>query len=107
MTRKNSLSSKVEEIKKKYLEKTSIKKLSKEYRCNVKTMASFLKDNGIAPTKKGYSSVNRFTKEKEDEIIHLYKSGKTQKEIAMQFNTFNTSIRRVLLRYNIIPRSSF
>lgn len=106
MTRKNILSSKVEEIKKRYLGKTSIKKLSKEYGCNVKTMASFLKDNGIVPTKKGYPNVSRFTKEKEDEIIHLYKLGKTQKEIAKQFNTFNTSIRRVLLRYNIIPRSN-
>ena len=44
--------------------------------------------------------MTRFSKEKEQEIIKLYRAGKTQKEIAIFYNTFNTSIRRVLLRYN-------
>ena len=45
--------------------------------------------------------MKKFSKEKELEIINLYKRGYTQKEIAVRYNTFNTSIRRVLLRYNI------
>lgn len=48
----------------------------------------------------------KFSKEKEEIIINLYKQGKTQKEIGVLFNTFNTSIRRVLLRNNIIPRGN-
>lgn len=41
----------------------------------------------------------------EIEIVKLYKQGKTQQEIATLYNTYNTSIRRVLLRNNIIPRN--
>ena len=40
--------------------------------------------------------MKKFSKEKELEIINLYKRGYTQKEIAEKYNTFNTSIRRVL-----------
>ena len=52
----------------------------------------------------------KFTKEKEEEIIRLYtKENKTQQEIGLIFNTFNTSIRRVLKRNNvdIIPANRF
>lgn len=45
--------------------------------------------------------MKKFSKEKELEIINLYKRGYTQKEIAEKYNTFNTSIRRVLLRNNV------
>lgn len=48
----------------------------------------------------------KFSKEKENNIINMYYSGKTQKEIAIYYNTFNTSIRRVLLRNNIKIRSN-
>jgi intein-encoded DNA endonuclease-like protein len=41
----------------------------------------------------------------EIEIINLYKTGKTQQQIADLYNTYNTSIRRILLRNKIIPRS--
>lgn len=44
---------------------------------------------------------NRFSEEKEQEIIDMYLSGMNQVEIANHFKTFNTSIRRVLLRKNI------
>lgn len=50
--------------------------------------------------------MSKFTKEKELEIIKLYKEGKSQKEIALLYNTFNTSIRRVLLRNNILIRGN-
>lgn len=46
----------------------------------------------------------KFSKEKEETIIRLYKQGKSQKEIGLMFDTFNTSIRRVLLRNNITLR---
>lgn len=49
---------------------------------------------------------NKFSKLKEDYIIKLYESGKTQKEIAGILNTYNTTIRRILLRNNIILRSN-
>lgn len=47
----------------------------------------------------------KFSKEKEEEIIQLYNSGKSPQEISKVFNTFNTSIRRVLLRNSITPPS--
>ncbi|NCD07759.1 MAG: hypothetical protein EOL97_16745 [Spirochaetia bacterium] len=44
---------------------------------------------------------NKFSEEVEKFIVTEYLSGKNQKEIANQLNTYNTSIRRVLLRNNI------
>ncbi len=45
---------------------------------------------------------NKYTEEQEKEIIRLYtEEGKNQKEIAEIFNTYNTTIRRILLRNNI------
>lgn len=48
--------------------------------------------------------INKFSKEKEKAIIRLYLQGKSQTEIAKIYNTYNTSIRRVLLRNNILLR---
>ena len=48
----------------------------------------------------------RFDKQKELSILEDYKTGKTTVEIAQKWNTYNTSIRRVLLRYSIIPRTT-
>ena len=49
----------------------------------------------------------KFSREKELEIINLYvNEQKTQKEIACIYNTYNTSIRRVLQRNNITIRSN-
>ena len=50
--------------------------------------------------------MKRFSKEKEEDIIKEYLKGKTTVEIAKKYNTFNTSIRRVLVRNNIFPRST-
>lgn len=47
----------------------------------------------------------RFCKEKELSIIEDYKRGLNTVEIGKKWNTYNTSIRRVLLRYGIIPRT--
>lgn len=52
-----------------------------------------------------YKSSLRFSTEKELQIIDLYVNQKqTTLSIAKQFHTYNTSIRRVLLRYGITPR---
>ena len=50
--------------------------------------------------------MRKFNQQKEQEILLMYREGKTQKEIAEYFGTFNTSIRRVLLRNNIIPKGN-
>lgn len=50
--------------------------------------------------------MSKFSKEKEENILRMYKEGKSQKEIAKYYRTFNTSIRRVLLRNNIILRGN-
>lgn len=42
----------------------------------------------------------------EELILQLYSEGKTQQEIAKQLGTYNTSIRRVLLKHNIPLRSN-
>lgn len=41
----------------------------------------------------------------EPEIVSLYTQGKTQHEIADLYGTYNTTIRRILLRNGIIPRN--
>lgn len=47
----------------------------------------------------------KFNKEKEQSIINDYISGLTTVDIAKKWNTYNTSIRRILLRNNITPRT--
>lgn len=42
----------------------------------------------------------------EKEIVELYRSGKTQKEIAELLGTYNTTIRRILIRNNINLRGN-
>ena len=48
----------------------------------------------------------KFSKEKEQDIINLYLKGKTQTEIAHLYKTYNTSIRRVLIRNRITIRKN-
>lgn len=48
----------------------------------------------------------KFTQEEVSIIIREYLNGKNQKEIATMFNSYNTSIRRVLLKNNITLRDS-
>lgn len=47
----------------------------------------------------------KFSKEKEQSIIDDYQMGLNTVEIAKKWNTYNTSIRRVLLRNGITPRT--
>lgn len=48
----------------------------------------------------------KFNVEKEKSIISDYQFGLNTVEIARKWNTYNTSIRRVLLRYGITPRTT-
>ena len=48
----------------------------------------------------------RFSKEEIKDIINKYLRGMSQKDIGKLYNTYNTSIRRVLLRHNIKLRSN-
>ena len=50
--------------------------------------------------------MRRFSPEKELEIIRKYREGMTQKQIADEYGTFNTSIRRVLIRNGIVPKGN-
>lgn len=88
-----------------YLQKISISKLSKKFKLSTPTIAKILKERDIPITNTGYSNIKKFSIEKEKEILDLYKKGMSQKDIGAKFNTWNTSIRRVLLRNNIIPRN--
>lgn len=50
--------------------------------------------------------MGKFSKEKDEEIVRLYvEESKNTNEIAKIFDTYNTSIRRVLLRNNVEIRS--
>lgn len=49
---------------------------------------------------------NKYSKERETEIVNMYLNGKSQKEIADYFGTYNTTIRRILIRNNIRLRSN-
>lgn len=50
--------------------------------------------------------MRKFNPEKELEILRMYREGRTQKQIADELNTYNTSIRRVLIRNGIIPKGN-
>lgn len=61
------------EICRLYLQKISTAKLAELFKCCIPTIVKALKENGITPTKAGYKGFNRYSEEKELEIIELYK----------------------------------
>lgn len=48
--------------------------------------------------------MKRFSREKELEIVDLYRKGYNQKEIANMYSTYNTSIRRALLKIMLLSK---
>lgn len=48
----------------------------------------------------------KFSYQEVSNIIELYDKGMTQKEIAAQYLSYNTSIRRVLLKYGKLIRGN-
>lgn len=71
----------------------------------VSTISKFMKELGVQGRQKGTSNKStrrKFSDEDINEIIRLYvEEEKTTVEIASKFGTYNTSIKRVLERYNI------
>lgn len=88
----------------KYRQGIKVKILSSEYGISQSTLNNYFNANNVERFK--YESPRKFPKEKEDFIIKLYKEGKTTKEIGLVFNTYNTSIRRVLIRRGIRLRDN-
>lgn len=84
----------------------SLKDLSKLYNISTVTLSKILKENGIILNTIPIKIPNKFTKDKELDIIKRYNRGESQKDIALLYNTYNTSIRRVLNRYKIPIRSN-
>lgn len=84
----------------------SLKDLSKLYNISTVTLSKILKENGIVLNNIPLKIPNKFTKDKELDIIKRYNRGESQKDIALLYNTYNTSIRRVLNRYKIPIRSN-
>lgn len=84
----------------------SLKDLSKLYNISTVTLSKILKENGITLNTIPLKIYNKFTKDKELDIIKRYNRGESQKDIALLYNTYNTSIRRVLNRYKIPIRSN-
>lgn len=89
-------------------EEKSAKEISEIIGVSSSSVLRVLKRNNIETRSKvPIKHPNKFSKEKEEEIIRLYtKENKNTVEIANIFDTYNTSIRRVLKRNNIKIRSN-
>lgn len=90
-----------------YAEGKSSQEISSIIGVSSSSVLRVLKRNGIEiRSKASHKTPNKFSEEKEQEIIRLYtEENKNTNEIAKLYNTYNTSIRRVLQRYNIEIRS--
>lgn len=90
-----------------YQEGKSTKEVSTIVGVSQSSVSRVLNRNGIELRSKGsHSSPKKFSEDIEKEIIRLYvEENKNTNEIASIFGTYNTSVRRVLLRNNIEIRS--
>lgn len=75
----------------------STSEISKILNSSSRTVRKYTKDLILAP--------KNCIKGNEELIIKLYRDGYTQKEITDRLGTYNTSIRKVLLKYNIPIRN--
>lgn len=89
--------SKIDEMCRLAQEGKSTSEISKILNVSSRTVRKYTKDLISAP--------KNCIKGNEELIIKLYQDGCTQKEIADRLGTYNTSIRRVLLKYNIPVRN--
>ena len=90
-----------------YLSGKTSKEVSEIVNVGSTSVLRVLQRNNI-PTraKSEHKTPNKFSEDKEQEIIRLYtEENKNTNEIAKLYNTYNTSIRRVLERNNIPIRS--
>ena len=88
-------------------ESKSSKEISEIIGVSSSSVLRVLKRNNVGTRSKAPINMpNKFSKEKEQEIIRLYtEENKSTVEIANIFGTYNTSIRRVLERNNVRIRS--
>lgn len=91
-----------------YLEGKSSKEVSDIIGVSSSSVLRVLDRNNIETRSRSeHKVVNKFSEEKEKEIIRLYtEENKNTNEIAQLFQTYNTSIRRVLQRNNVTIRSN-
>lgn len=85
----------------------TIKEVATEVSISNGSIIRILERNGIKRRSKGdHKIVNKFSDDLEKEIVRLYvEENKNTNEIAAMFKTYNTSIRRVLLRNNVELRT--
>lgn len=90
-----------------YISGKTSKEVSKVVGVGPTSVLRVLKRNNIPTRSKSEHKVtNKFSEDKEKEIIRLYiEERKNTNEIAKLYNTYNTSIRRVLERNNVEIRS--
>lgn len=93
---------KLEKIKKFYTPERTKKEIAELSGYNVNVVSKLLDEFGLRKIKPAKNNI----KGHEQEIIDLYLQGMSQKDIAVKFNTYNTSVRRVLLRNGIKTRST-
>lgn len=95
-----------DQVVEKYRQGLSQPATAKIFGISQTSVYNILRERSVRVEKRKYKNKYRYSDEKEAEILRLYKSGKTQKEIGIFYNTSNTAIRRVLLRNGIIPRNA-
>lgn len=90
-----------------YLSGKTSKEVSEIINVGSTSVLRVLQRNNIPTRSKSeHKTPNKFSEDKEQEIIRLYtEENKNTNEIAKLYNTYNTSIRRVLERNNILIRS--
>lgn len=93
-----------DQIVEKYQQGLSQSAVAKIFDISQSSVYNVLKERNIKIEKRKYKNKFRYSDEKEAEILKLYESGKTQKEIGIIYNTSNTAIRRVLIRNGVTPR---
>lgn len=85
----------------------SLATVGEKLNINSKTVKRILVDSNIPLRGKSHhNQSNKFSEEKELEIVEAYLEGMNTNEIAKEQGTYNTSIRRVLLRRGITLRTN-
>lgn len=94
----NSLSH--NKILKLYVANTPICKIAEGLNVSSCVIKRILEKNNVEIKKKGFY-LKKITKENEEEIVKLFKSGFTKRKIAELFNVSSTTIRRILEKNDI------
>lgn len=98
---------KIQEVVTLYLSGKSQKEVSEITGVGASTVGRYVKKAGYSlRKKKAVTSPKKYSRDKELEIIRLYtEENKNTNEIAKIYGTYNTTIRRILLRNNIEIRT--